>query len=247
MKENPSTSRELESLLTQLANSEPYRSANFIGREQRTMERISNWAMGVACGLVVLMLLLAIYYKFFDSNVSWVKTVLLLIAIGVQLSALFSVIVRAVGMLLLATRWKSVTLTTLLREVEVNEAHARRLSKFSEDALARAEQHLRLKLSKVDRRAAAFLGDKTAVLSLIALTLPIMKAVGGLHGIAQVLSTRVEFTSWESISAYFFVFLLGTSLGAVGLKLLGNRIRYQLDILSLARSKFDQVVGECAP
>ncbi len=240
MDRNPSTPRELENLLTQLANSEPYRSANFIGREQRTIERMSNWMLGVACGLAVSMVPLALYHKFSDANTSWVRTAALLIAIGVQLSTLFSVVVRSLGLLLLATRWKSLTLTTLLREVEVNEGHARRLSKFSRDTMVRAEQHLRLKLSRLDRRAGAFLGDKTAILSLIAMTLPIMKEAGGLPWIARSLSSDAGFTSWESISVYLFAFLLGISLGAIGLKILGERVRYQLDILCLGQSKSRQ-------
>lgn len=239
---------ELANLLTQLSNSDPYRPAKFSGQEQRTTERIANWVLGAACGLTLSIIPLAGYHHFLDPQAKWVKTAALLIAILVQLSGLLSVAIRSIGLLLLATRWKSVTLTTLLREVEVDEGHARGLGAFSKGAMDRAEQHLRLKLSRLERRAGAFLGDKTAVLSLIALTMPIVKEAGGFSWIRRGLDTSSGFTSWESMTVYFFAFLLGISLGAIGLKMLAERIRYQLEVLSLGQSMRDSnTASVCYP
>lgn len=193
--------------------------------------------LGIACGLILLIVPLAMYFHFWDLTAQWVKTTALTIAIGAQILSLLSVIVRSMGILLLALRWKRITLTTLLHEVEVNESHALSLTAFSEDVQERAEQHLRLKLSRLERRIGVILGDKTAVLSLIVLTIPIVKEAGGLSWIRQVFDSSYNFTSWESLSLYFFAFLLGISLGAIGLKMLAERIRYQLEILSLARKR----------
>lgn len=239
---------ELANLLTQLSNSDPYRPAKFIGQEQRTTERIANWVLGAACGLTLSIIPLAGYYHFLDPEAIWVKTAALLIAIFVQLCGLLSVAIRSIGVLLLATRWKRVTLTTLLREVEVDEGHARGLGAFSKGVMDRAEQHLQLKLSRLERRAGAFLGDKTAVLSLIALTMPIVKEAGGFSWIRRGLDTSSGFTSWESMTLYFFAFLLGISLGAIGLKMLAERIRYQLEVLSLGRAMKDSnTASVCYP
>lgn len=248
MNNRTSTLSELANLLTQLSNSDPYRPAKFIGQEQRTIERIANVALGAACGLILSIFLLAGYHYFLDSQALWVKTAALLIAILVQLFGLLSVAMRSMGVLLLATRWKRVALTTLLREVEVDEGHARSLGTFSKGVMDRAEQHLRLKLSRLERRAGAFLGDKTAVLSLIALTMPIVKEAGGLSWVRRGLDTSAGFTSWESMTLYFFAFLLGVSLGAIGLKMLAERIRYQLEVLSLGRAMCDSTTAsDCYP
>lgn len=232
-----SSANNLAALLTKLSNSQPYRPSTLIGREQRVLERAANWMLGIACGLILLIVPLAMYFHFWDPTAQWVKTTALTIAIGAQILSLLSVIVRSMGILLLALRWKRITLTTLLHEVEVNESHALSLTAFSEDVRERAEQHLRLKLSRLERRIGVILGDKTAVLSLIVLTIPIVKEAGGLSWIRQVFDSSYNFTSWESLSLYFFAFLLGISLGAIGLKMLAERIRYQLEILSLARKR----------
>lgn len=232
-----SSSSELLSLLTQLANFKPYRSARFFGREYRAIEGVSNWILGLTYGLSMSIILLAVYLKFWGAGVVWVKSAALLIAVFAQLSVVLFAVVKALGVLLLATRWERVTLTTLLREVEVNEGHAGSLRKFSTEVMDRAEQHLRSKLSWLEKRAGAFLGDKTAMLSFFALAMSIVKDAGGLSWISRALDPDVGVTSWESISLYFFAFLFGASLGALGLKMLAGRIRYQLDVLSLGRSR----------
>ncbi|MBE0690703.1 MAG: hypothetical protein IH587_11345 [Anaerolineae bacterium] len=147
--------------------------------------------------------------------------------------------------MLLAIRWKKITLTTLLHEVGADEHHATGLTAFSENVRARAEQHLRLKLSRLERRAGSVLGDKTAVLSLLALTMPFMKEAGGLSWIRGVMDSSYSYASWESLLFYFFVFLFGASLGAIGLKMLAERIRYQLEILSLVRAKSQITDSTC--
>lgn len=234
MNNKPSSFNELKDLLTQLSNFEPYRSSKFFIREQRTVERIANWMLIIGVMLMLLIVLLALCDHLSSSPARYTKIAASWIAVGAQAFGLLSVVVRSFGVLLLATKWKRITLTTLLREVEVDEDHAHNIRRFSKNVMSLAERHLRLKLSRLEKRAGAVLGDKTAVISLIALTMPVLNEAGGMAWIQRVIGPNSSLTSWESISFYFFAFLLGLSVGAIGLKMLAERFRYQLEILSLA-------------
>lgn len=241
MKNRHLLSNDLATLITKLANSQPYRSSTFIGRKQQATERVANWMLAIACGLFLSVVPLAVYYHFWSPEAQWIKLLALFIAVGVQVLSLLFVIVRSIGALLLAIQWKKITLTILLREVEVDENHALSVAMFGEDVRRRAEQHLQLKLSRLEKRASTILGNKTAALSLIGLTIPIVKEAGGLSLIHRIIDSSHNLTNWELLFLYFFTFLFGISLGAIGLKMLAERIRYQLEILSLAHGKHPAV------
>lgn len=233
-----SSPHELTTLLTKLSNLQPYRPSDQIGREQRNTERMANWMLGIGCGLLLSVLLLAIYLHFWNPAATWIKPTALWIAVIVQVLGLLSLLVRSMGVLLLATKWKRISLTTLLREVEVDEAHAQSLvSTTSPHLRKRAEQHLQLKQSRLERRITSVLGEKTAAGSLIALTLPMMKEAGGFSQLQNAMSSGFNLTNWELLFVYFFAFVLGASLGAIGLKVIAGRIRYQLEILALTHEE----------
>lgn len=234
MYKNPSSSNSLIVFLTRLANFEPYRSAHIVGRELRATDRISWWTLGAAVLVFLLLLIIFFYVKLTGQQDEWIRISALILAIGVESLAFLSLLSRSVGLLLLAMRWKKISLSTFLDEVEQDDQRGRELSLFGGDVIDRAQLHLQLKLSRLERRVTSFLGDKSALLSLIVLAAPFVREAGGLW-MQHVVAPPSPFFSWDTLSLYLFAFLLGLSLGAMVLKNLAARYRYQLEILSLAK------------
>lgn len=226
----------LNNLLVLLYNMKPDRPPRFAIREQRVIERIASrllWSAGV---LLLILLLWAITNRYTSgSNQSWVEYAALALSILIQCLCLASMLTYSFGMLLCATRWKNIALTTMLRETENDENHARSIASYPRNVLLRAEQHLQHKLGRLERRASSFLGDKTAVLSLLAFVIPLVKETNNMSLLQRIFDTATHISNWEWFAIYFFSFVLGMSLGAIGLKILANRIRYLLEILALAQ------------
>lgn len=226
----------LSHLLVLLYNMKPDRPPRFAIREQRAIERLASkllWAAGV---LLLLLLVWAITSRYiWQSNQIWLEYAALALSILIPFLCLAALLTYSSSMLLCAARWENIALTTMLRETEKDESHAKSLVCYSRDVLLRAEQHLQHKLGRLERRASSFLGEKTAVLSLLAFAMPLVKETNNMSLIQRVFDTTTRISNWEWFAIYFFSFVLGMSLGAIGLKILANRIRYLLEILALAQ------------
>lgn len=147
--------------------------------------------------------------------------------------ASFLLPIVAAGWVLL--RWKTISRDNLKAEIRHEQAFAERLQAHDEDDLKDARIWLELKIKRLEGRIALFFGDKTATLGLLATAYLFLKEFGGFALLSGTLSVGL---STENVGDQLLVaaaaLVFGISIGAVLLKQIAVRYRYQVEIIDLA-------------
>ncbi|AHG21064.1 hypothetical protein Z042_16750 [Chania multitudinisentens RB-25] len=140
--------------------------------------------------------------------------------------------------------WKKETSDDFVCEISHDEQNAMLLLDYSEKELLYAIHWLQTKINRINLRVSSFFGEKTAVLSVLALTYSAVQSSIGFDKLSQTF-TEDLFTSGISNTFIMFglAFLLGISLGALMLKKVANHQLYLKEIVELA-IKIQKDAGE---
>lgn len=166
----------------------------------------------------------------------WAK-LLALVVIGLSvLLALLALAIPIVASAITLIRWKSVTLINLQDDIRHEQAMAYNLSKHRDEALADARCWLGLKIKRIEARVSHLFGEKTAVLGPLTTSYFFAKEFGCLNWITSTISTGA---TWDNLANTALLMLgagvLGMSLGAVMIRHIAGRYRYQVELLDMAR------------
>ncbi|HHO0221913.1 TPA: hypothetical protein ACRR48_003780, partial [Klebsiella quasipneumoniae] len=132
-------------------------------------KRLSLRGLIVSFIFLLLMLLPLEIYAFFPEKLFIIVSKFLFILM--MLSGIFTSLVEPVLMLLGLFKWKTMTLTRFLKEVQEDEGHVAALSRYEENELQYAEFQLIKKITANENRVKVFFGEKTAVFALLAFRL----------------------------------------------------------------------------
>lgn len=153
-----------------------------------------------------------------------------------MLSCMFALLVEPILMLFGLFKWKTMTLTRFLKEVQEDEAHVRVLSQYGEKELQYAEYQLMKKITANESRVKVFFGEKTAVFALLAFSVPFMKEFFGWNVGLSLFRWEGNFSGYaNTLLTYMWALVFGMSFGAVALKLVTERYKYQLSLLKQVR------------
>lgn len=223
-------------VLEELSRCEPRTASARRTNLEASAQRISNWSMISAVGGMVWaggMALLSIINEGLPDRAK----LLALVVIGLSVVlALFALAAPIIASAITLIRWKSVTLINLQDDIRHEQAMAYSLSKHNEEALADARCWLELKIKRIDARVSHLFGEKTAVLGLLTTSYFFAKEFGGLKWVTSTISTGATLGNLANTSLLMVgAAVLGMSIGAVMIRHIAARYRYQVELLDMAR------------
>ena len=193
-------------------------------------KRLSLRGLIVSFIFLLLMLLPLGIYAFFPEKLFILVSKFLFILM--MLSGIFTLLVEPVLMLLGLFKWKTMTLTRFLKEVQEDEGHVAALSRYDANELQYAEFQLIKKITANENRVKVFFGEKTAVFALLAFSVLFMKELFGWNVNFSFFLWGNGFSGYADIwLGFVWALIFGMSLGAIALKLVTERYKYQLSLL----------------
>jgi hypothetical protein len=227
-------------VLTELSQYKPRSAAERRTGFEARAEQISNWSMGTAVVLMIPAWGLAAWAYFGGSLYDCVKLVaLILVSLSCVLAILALLLpILAAGLLLF--RWKDISLQNLLNDIKHEQAMVYALSDHKDEALVDAKCWLELKIKRIEARVAHIFGDKSAVLGLLASGYFFAKEFGGTAGglgwIGNTLSSGISFQNFPNmILVMIGAGIVGLSVGAVMVRHIAARYRYQVQLIDMAK------------
>lgn len=179
--------------------------------------------------LLLMLLLLGIYALFPERLFILASNFFFILMI---LSGMFTLLVEPILMLLSLFKWKTMTLTRFLKEVQEDEGHIAALGRYEEKELQYAEYQLMKKITANENRVKVFFGEKTAVFALLAFSVPFMKELFGWNVSLSAFRWGGGFSGYaDTLLGFLWALIFGMSLGAVALKIVTERYKYQLSLL----------------
>ncbi|MGY1447446.1 hypothetical protein ACW582_09685 [Pseudomonas chlororaphis] len=203
-------------------------------------DKAAKWLMIFASVLMVGVAILAVWQSLvggLSDSVKLAAQLLILLSVSVALLALLLNIISGCVILF---RWRHVSFHNLREDILHEQSMAFLLSKHGEDVLADARYWLELKIKRVESRVTYFFGEKTAILAILATAYPISKELSGTTGSIKWIGTTLSTgMTWDNLPnmllLWLCAFVLGLSLGALLLRKIAARYRYQVEIIDLAR------------
>lgn len=225
--ENPSFK-----LLTELNSCRSYRNKD--GNLARKITNISNWSLAISLALFAIVGLLS-----WRHSAAPLSDAMRLTAASLSLISMFlaasTLITSIASSGIELWRWKQSAFSNLLAEIAHDEQIARKLSEYPTTTLHHAVYWLDLKVHRHEMRVAGIFGEKTAVFSLLVLLYAALKELGGIEGLSQTITSPfASFGLLKIISICAVAILLGLSLGAILVKMVQKRYRYQIELVKLA-------------
>ncbi|MGN7934995.1 hypothetical protein ACTJJ2_10510 [Pseudomonas sp. 22447] len=227
-------------VLTELSRCEPRSAAERRTGFESKAERISNWSMGIAVALMIPAWSLAAWAYLGGSLYEWVKLGALIIVILSCTLAVLALLIPILATGYVLFRWKEISLQNLLDDIKHEQAMVYALSKHNDEALNDAKCWLELKIKRVEARVAHFFGDKSAVLGLLASGYFFAKEfggkAGGLNWIGNTISSGITFQNLPNMALMAIgAGVVGLSLGAVMIRHIAARYRYQVQLIDMAK------------
>ncbi|EKN4936671.1 hypothetical protein EFW05_19055 [Yersinia enterocolitica] len=131
--------------------------------------------------------------------------------------------------------WRKETSDEFVYEIFHDEQNAMLLLDYSEKELLYAVHWLQMKINRVNLRVSSFFGEKTAVLSVLALTYSAVQSSIGFDKLSHTFTVGLFASGITNTFVTFgLAFLLGISLGALMLKKFANHQLYLKEIVELA-------------
>lgn len=227
-------------VLTELSQYKPRSAAERRTGFESRAQRISYWSMGIAVMLMIPAWGLAAWVYLGGSLYEWVKLAALILVSFSSVLAILALLLPILAACLLLLRWKDISLQNLLEDIKHEQTMVYALSNHNDEALTDAKCWLELKIKRIEARVAHIFGDKSAVLGLLASGYFFAKefggTAGGLNWIGSTISTRVTFQNFPNMVLVMIgAVIVGLSLGAVIVRHIAARYRYQVQLIDMAK------------
>ncbi|MDR5756846.1 hypothetical protein [Caballeronia sp. LZ035] len=158
--------QKLKAILEELADAEPYKPS-----EKLRMECARKWVrrlLGLGLLCMLLLVLSGVWYKL--QHTPALAYIALAFYVLTCLFSMLALLVEPAVLVRVMLRRKAETTNTFIAEIENDEASVKRLIRYDEDALKRAQYWIQLKIKRLDTRIVFFFGGSAAMYSLLALT-----------------------------------------------------------------------------
>ncbi|MDR5820000.1 hypothetical protein [Caballeronia sp. LZ043] len=157
---------DLKAILKDLADAEPYKPSKKLHMERsRKLVRLLL-VLGALC--MLLLVIAGLWYKV--RHTPALAYIALVLCILTCLFGVSATLVEPVTSFMVMLRWKEETTNTFITEIENDETNVKRLIRYDDAGLKRAQYWVQLKIKRLDTRIVFFFGGSTVVYSLLALT-----------------------------------------------------------------------------
>ena len=218
-------------VLEELSRCEP-RKVRCTGVENKA-RIIANWCLGLSGLFLIIMACFVFFYEARPPSI-YAQIFVLTMSVISMLLAISTLIAPMVASLLLAFRWKKLSLEGLCDDIRHEQAMADRFAKFETIALKDAHFWLSRKIRRISERTGRFFGEKTAVVGLLATAYSFTAEFGGVEWISKTMAAgfRVD-NLGNTVLLGVGALLLGMSIGSIALGHITARYRYQIEIIEL--------------
>ena len=131
--------------------------------------------------------------------------------------------------------WKKINFKNLSDDIQHESSLAAELTKYDEQTLLNAKYWLDLQMKRAEARVSYFFGEKTAALALLGMAYLCTKEFGGLHWLGESLKAGLSLGNIGNAALLGIIaFILGISIGALFLKHIAYRYRFQIELIDIA-------------
>lgn len=222
-------------VLKELSTCKPRRVSERRTGAEKKAELFSRWSLIFSGVLLAPPALLAYFMRSATELSEAVKGVALgAIAVSMTLT-LLSFIVPILASAWVLFRWEKVTYENLRGDIIHEQTMANQLRRHGVNALTEAKMWLELKIKRIEARVTWFFGDKTASLGLLATAYLFSEKFGGFPWIESTLRAGPELNNIGDTALLCAAALIfGLSIGAVLIKHIAARYRYQIELIDLS-------------
>ena len=222
-------------VLEYLSQCEPRKAASRRTGKEMQAARFANRALLVGAIGLGLAALLAYWHTSQSPLPNMMKNVALILIVISTVSTLASLLAPIFASARTLVRWKTISLRNMLADIEHENAFVETLKSHHEKALANARYWLELKVNRAEARVAYFFGEKAAGLALLGTAYVCAKEFGGFPWLSQTLMAGpVTGSLGDTILIMVIALILGVSIGAMLLKHVNARYRFQIELIDNA-------------
>lgn len=227
-------------VLSELSKCKPRPLSERKTRFESIAENFSKWNMKIAVMLMIPAWGLAALSYFGASINTWVKLIGMTIVIISCLLANLALLMPVLVAVFIFSRWKDISLENLLNDIRHEQAMVYALSHHKDEALIDAKCWLELEIKRIEARIVHFFGNNSAVLGLLASGYFFLKEFraqdGSLSWIGNTINSGATFENVPNIVLMMIgALVVGLSLGAVMIRSLAARYRYQVQLIDMAK------------
>ncbi|AOE80442.1 hypothetical protein A7318_18235 [Pseudomonas lurida] len=222
-------------VLKELSTCKPRRASERRTGLEKKAELLSKWSL-ILSGVLLAPPALLGYFKDPAKALSEVVQNAALVAIALSMSlTLLSFVAPIFASAWVLFRWEAVTYENLRGDIIHEQSIANRLRRHGVNALTEAKMWLELKIKRIEARVTWFFGDKTAALGLFATAYVFSEKFGGFPWIQRTLRAGPGLSNiGDTVLLYAAALIFGLSLGAVLIKHIAARYRYQVELIDLS-------------
>lgn len=221
-----------------LSQCEPRRAASRRTGIEIRAARFADRALFAGAVGIGIAALLAYWHTSQSPLPDMMKNVALVLILLSTLSTSASLLAPIVASAWTLARWKTISLRNMLADITHENTFVETLKSHPENALANAKYWLELKVNRAEARVAYFFGEKAAGLALLGTAYVCTKEFGGFTWLGKTLMAGpVTGNLGNSILLMVIALVLGISIGAMLLKHVTARYRFQIELIDNALRK----------
>ncbi|MDQ0653321.1 hypothetical protein [Pseudomonas cedrina] len=222
-------------VLKELSTCKPRRASERRTGAEKKAELLSKWSLILAAAFLAPPALLGYFMdstKALSDGVQFAALVAIALSMSLALLSLVAPIFASAWVLF---RWEKVTYENLRGDIIHEQSIANRLRRHGIDALTEAKMWLELKIKRIEARVTWFFGDKTAALGLLATAYVFSEKFGGFPWIERTLRAGPGLSNiGDTVLLCTAALIFGLSIGAVFIKRIAARYRYQVELIDLS-------------
>lgn len=223
------------SVLKELSTCKPRRASERRTGAEKKAELLSKWSL-ILSGLFLAPPALLAYFMSSSTQLPEALKVAALGAIALSMAlTLLSFVAPILASAWVLFRWEKVTYENLRSDIIHEQTIANLLRRHGVKALTDAKMWLELKIKRIEARVTWFFGDKTASLGLLATAYLFSEKFGGFPWIESTLRAGPGLNNiGDTALLYAAALIFGLSIGAVLIKHIAARYRYQIELIDLS-------------
>lgn len=221
--------------LEHLSNCKPLKASARRSKLEVNAERFANGCLILGGAGMAIAAAMAYWHTSHSPLPEWAKTLALGLLLFSTIATLLSLLVPILSLGWLLTRWKTISLKSLIDDVHHESALVDGLRRHNEKALLEAKYWIELRVNRAEARVAYFFGEKAAALALLGTAYVCAEKFGGFPWVGKTLLAGPVDGNWSNTAVLMIIALvLGLSIGAVLLKHVNVRYRFQIELIEHA-------------
>jgi hypothetical protein len=204
-------------------------------------EKFANWCLGLGGAGMGIAAAMAYWHTSYSPLPDGAKNVALALLFFSTISTLLSLLTPVLALVWVLARWKTISLKSMIDDITHESAMVDALRLHAEMALLEAKYWLELRINRAEARVAYFFGEKAAALALLGTAYICAEKFGGFPWIGKTMLAGPVSGNWgNTLLLMIIALVLGLSIGALLLKYVNVRYRFQIELIEHALRRMTQ-------